>query len=124
MVSFEQKGNFSNLNSFLEKAKEGVNVGILNKYGKQGVELLSKVTPVDTGLTASSWSYDIVRSNGSVTLNFNNTNIQNGCPIAIVLQYGHGTKEGGWVEGIDYINPVIQPLFNKIANDAWKEITK
>ena len=124
MISFEQKGNFSNLNSFLEKAKEGVNVGILNKYGKQGVELLSKVTPVDTGLTASSWSYDIVRSNGSVTLNFNNTNIQNGCPIAIVLQYGHGTKEGGWVEGIDYINPVIQPLFNKIANDAWKEITK
>ena len=124
MISFEQKGNFSNLNSFLEKAKEGVNAGILNKYGKQGVELLSKVTPVDTGLTASSWSYDIVRSNGSVTLNFNNTNIQNGCPIAIVLQYGHGTKEGGWVEGIDYINPVIQPLFNKIANEAWKEITK
>lgn len=124
MISFEQKGNFSNLNSFLEKAKEGVNVGILNKYGKQGVELLSKVTPVDTGLTASSWSYDIVRSNDSVTLNFNNTNIQNGCPIAVVLQYGHGTKEGGWVEGIDYINPVIQPLFNKIANEAWKEITK
>ena len=124
MISFEQKGDFSKLNSFLEKAKEGVDLGILNKYGKQGVELLTKVTPVDTGRTASSWSYEIVRSNGSVTLNFNNTNIQNGCPIAIVLQYGHGTKEGGWVEGIDYINPVIQPLFKKIADDAWKGITK
>ena len=124
MISFEQKGDFSKLNSFLEKAKEGVDLGVLNKYGKQGVELLTKATPVDTGLTASSWSYEIVRSNGSVTLNFNNTNIQNGCPIAIVLQYGHGTKEGGWVEGIDYINPVIQPLFKKIADDAWKGITK
>lgn len=124
MISFEQKGDFSKLNSFLEKAKEGVDLGVLNKYGKQGVELLTKATPVDTGLTASSWSYEIVRSNGSVALNFNNTNIQNGCPIAIVLQYGHGTKEGGWVEGIDYINPVIQPLFKKIADDAWKGITK
>jgi hypothetical protein len=88
------------------------------------VEALSAATPVDTGLTASSWTYDIVQTKDSVTINFNNTNIQNGCPIAVILQYGHGTRNGGWVQGRDYINPAIQPVFDKIANEAWKEVTR
>ena len=124
MISFRQKGDFSKLTRFLEKAKEAVKVGDLDHYGREGVAALASATPVDSGLTASSWYYEIKRENGSVTISFNNSNIQNGVPIAIILQYGHGTGTGGWVQGRDYINPAIQPIFDKIANDAWKEVTK
>ena len=125
MITFQQKGDFKKINSFLEKSKEGVRIGILNKYGRLGVEALSSVTPVDTGLTAASWYYKITRSsNNIVTLTFNNSNIQNGTPIAIVLQYGHGTIDGGWVDGRDYINPAVQPVFDQLAKEAWKEVTK
>jgi hypothetical protein len=124
MISFRQKGDFSKLSKYLERVKEAVNIGILDKYGREGVAALASATPVDTGLTASSWSYEIVRRNGSATIEFHNSNIQNGVPIAIIIQYGHGTRNGGWVQGLDYINPAIQPLFNKIANDAWREVTR
>ena len=124
MISFSHKGDFSDLNRYFEKLKNAIRVGDLDKYGREGVAALASATPVDSGITASSWSYEIVRKNGSVTINFNNSNIQNGVPIAIILQYGHGTGTGGWVQGRDYINPVIQPLFDKIANDAWREVTK
>lgn len=124
MITFRHKGDFSKLTRYLEKAKEVVRLGDLDKYGREGVAALASVTPVDTGLTANSWYYEIVHSNGSVSITFNNSNIQNGVPIAIILQYGHGTGNGGWVEGRDYINPVIQPLFDKIANDAWREVTR
>ena len=124
MISFRQKGDFSNLTNFLERAKNAIHIGDLDKYGKAGVAALSSATPVDTGLTASSWSYEIENKNGSVRIIFKNSNIQNGVPIAIILQYGHGTRNGGWVEGRDYINPAIQPIFDKIANNAWKEVTK
>ena len=124
MISFRQKGDFSKLTNFLEKAKEVGHFGKLDKYGKQGVAALSSATPVDSGTTASSWYYEITNSNGSVTISFFNSNIQNGVPIAIILQYGHGTGNGGWVQGRDYINPAIQPIFDKIANEAWKEVTK
>lgn len=124
MISFRQQGNFSKLTRFLERAKEVVRVGDLNKYGREGVEALSKATPVDTGLTANSWYYQIDHKNGSSTITFYNSNIQNGVPIAIILQYGHGTQNGGWVQGRDYINPAIQPIFDKIAENAWKEVTK
>jgi hypothetical protein len=124
MISFRQKGDFSKLSRYLEKAKEAVNIGILDKYGREGVAALASVTPVETGLTASSWSYEIVRRNGSVAVEFHNSNIQNGVPIAIILQYGHGTRNGGWVQGRDYINPAIQPIFIKLANDAWREVTR
>ena len=124
MITFRQKGDFSKLTRFLERAKESIKLGVLDKYGRAGVEALSSATPVDTGLTASSWYYKIENSNGVVRLTFNNSNIQNGVPIAIILQYGHGTGYGGWVEGRDYINPAIQPIFDKIADDAWKEVTK
>lgn len=124
MIRFKHKGDFSKLSSYLEKAKNKVRKGDLDKYGKAGVAALASATPVDSGLTASSWHYEIVRKDGSVSINFLNSNIQNGVPIAIILQYGHGTGTGGWVQGRDYINPAIQPIFDKIANNAWEEVTK
>ena len=124
MITFRHKGNFSKVTSFLEKAKEAVHLGILDKYGQRGVAALASATPVETGLTANSWYYEIERKNGSATITFNNSNIQNGVPIAIILQYGHGTRNGGWVEGRDYINPAVQPIFDEIVNEAWREVTK
>ena len=124
MISFRQKGDFSKLTSFLERAKESVKIGDLDKYGREGVAALSSATPIDSGKTANSWNYEITNKNGSVTISFNNSNIQNGVPIAIILQYGHGTKNGGWVQGRDYINPAIQPVFDEIVDKSWREVTK
>lgn len=124
MITFRQKGDFSKLTRFLERAKEVVKMGDLDKYGEAGVAALASATPKDTGMTASSWYYTIENKNGRATISFNNSNIQNGVPIAIILQYGHATGTGGWVEGRDYINPAIRPIFDKIADDAWKEVTK
>ena len=124
MISFRQKGDFSKLTGFLERAKEAVKLGDLDKFGRAGVEALSSATPVNTGKTANSWYYEIENKNGTATISLNNSNIQNGVPIAIILQYGHGTGTGGWVEGRDYINPAIRPIFDEIAENAWKEVTK
>ncbi len=124
MISFRQKGDFSKLSRYIERAREAAKIGILDKYGREGVAALASATPVKTGKTASSWVYEIKRQNGSVSIVFKNTNIVNGVPIAIILQYGHGTGTGGWVEGRDYINPAIQPIFDEIANKAWREVTK
>jgi hypothetical protein len=124
MVTFRQQGDFSKLTKFLERAKEVVHLGDLDKYGRAGVAALASATPVDSGLTSQSWSYEITQKDGSASITFKNSNIQNGVPIAIILQYGHGTGTGGWVEGRDYINPAIQPIFDQIANDAWKEVTQ
>ena len=123
MVSFTQHGDFKQLSRYFERLKETVKIGILDKYGKAGVEALSSATPKDSGKTAESWTYEIKRQNGVVSLNFLNSNINEGVPIAIILQYGHGTGTGGWVEGRDYINPAVRPIFDKLASDAWKEIT-
>lgn len=123
MISFRQKGDFSKLTRYLEKAKEVARIGDLDKYGRQGVAALESATPKDTGLTSKSWKYEIKQSKGSVSISFYNTNIQNGVPIAILLQYGHGTRNGGWVQGRDYINPAIQPIFDEIVKSAWKEVT-
>lgn len=124
MISFRQKGDFSKLTSFLERAKETVKLGDLDRFGREGVAALSSATPVNSGLTANSWYYKIEHTNGSATISFFNSNIQNGVPIAIILQYGHGTGTGGFVQGRDYINPAIQPIFDRIAEDAWREVTK
>ena len=124
MIKFKQKGDFSKLTNFLEKTKEAVKLEDLDRFGKAGVSALASATPVETGLTANSWYYKIERDNGSATISFHNSNIQNGVPIAIILQYGHGTRNGGWVQGRDYINPAIQPIFDQIANEAWKEVTE
>ena len=124
MITFRHKGDFSKTFSFLERAKEAVRLGDLDKFGRKGVAALASATPVDSGLTANSWYYEIVRSNGSVKLEFHNSNIQNGVPIAVILQLGHGTGTGGWVQGRDYINPAIQPIFDEILNEMWREVTK
>ena len=124
MISFRHKGDFSKLTRYLQRTGKGSYLAYLDKYGREGVKALQSATPVDTGLTANSWYYKIEESKGSVSIVFLNSNIQNGVPIAVILQYGHGTRNGGWVEGRDYINPTIQPIFDKIANEAWREVTK
>ena len=124
MISFRQKGDFSKTKRYFERVKAAARLSILDKYGREGVAALASATPTETGKTASSWFYEISHDKGSATIIFSNSNINKGVPIAIILQYGHGTGTGGWVEGRDYINPAIQPIFDKIANEAWKEVTK
>ena len=124
MIHVTQKGNFSKLTRYLEKVGKKSRVEDLDKYGRAGVSALASATPVDSGLTASSWYYEIKRDSNMVSITFANSNVQKGVPIAIILQYGHGTRNGGWVEGRDYINPAIQPIFDQIADSAWREVTK
>lgn len=124
MIIVRHKGDYSKVTRYLERARKGVNIRSLDKYGREGVDALASSTPVRTGLTAASWYYEIEDKKGIVELRFCNSNIQNGVPIAIILDYGHGTRNGGWVEGRHYIDPAIQPIFDKIAQDAWKEVTR
>lgn len=124
MITFQQKGDFSKLTKIFERMAHAVHMSDLDRFGREGVEALSSATPVDTGLTASSWNYEVIYSENGARISFTNSNIQNGVPIAIILQYGHATRNGGWVEGRDYINPAIQPIFDRIANEAWREVTR
>lgn len=124
MITFKQKGDFSKLTHFLQNAKNSIAVDILDKYGREGVKALAYATPKDTGKTAASWTYRIIRQKDSVSITFENSNIQNGVPIAIILQYGHATRNGGWVQGKDYINPTIRPIFDQLADEAWKEAVR
>lgn len=125
MISFRSKGDFSKATRYFEQLNKTSNLEqVLSKYGQMGVSALASATPTRTGLTASSWYYEIEHQNGGVTLSFKNSNVNKGVNIAIIIQYGHGTGTGGWVEGRDYINPAIQPIFDKIAEDAWREVTK
>ena len=124
MLTVRQKGDFEKLTRYLIKANKVVKNLDLNKYGQAGVQALASATPVDTGLTASSWYYEIEKSSDSASIVFYNSNVHRGICIAIILQYGHGTGTGGWVEGRDYINPAIQPIFDDIAEKAWKEVTE
>lgn len=124
MLKVRVKGDFGNTEKFLGKLENKVSIDLFEKYGREGVAALKSATPVDSGLTAESWYYTVERQNGSISLNFHNSNINDGVPIAIILQYGHATRNGGWVEGIDYINPALEPIFEKLANDAWLEFLK
>ena len=124
LMTFKQQGDFKKLSSFLEKMKKPLKKTTLDKYGKEGVQALMAATPVDTGLTASLWHYDINMSKDSSSISFYNDNIDNGVPIAIILNYGHGTRNGGYVKGRNYINPAIQPIFDKLAQEAWKEVIR
>lgn len=124
MITFRHKGDFSKATRYFERLRDASKIKVLEKYGKEGVAALSSATPVESGQTAGSWGYEITRSSGSAKITFKNTNIENGFPVAIMLQYGHGTGTGGWVQGRDYINPAIQPIFDKIADEAWKEVSK
>ena len=123
MIKITQKGDFKKATSYLEKLKGAIRLSSFDKYGREGVSALSSATPVDSGETASSWYYKIERTKNTISITFYNSNVNKGVPIAIILQYGHGTGTGGWVEGRDYINPAIQPIFDKMAEEAWKEVT-
>ena len=118
------KGDFSHLNSWFEQSREAIKLGKLDSYGRKGVEALEKYTPKDTGLTSQSWSYEIIRDKDGkfVSLCFNNSNINKHIPIAILIQYGHMCPNGTWVEGVDYINPALRPIFEEIADEVWKEV--
>ena len=118
------KGDFSKTEKFLNSLRRQDYINVLDKYAQEGVRLLSGATPQDTGKTASSWGYEIEKKGDQTAIWFTNSNVNNGCNIAIILQYGHGTGTGGYVAGKDYINPVLQPLFDKMANAAWEEVMK
>lgn len=125
MITIRRKGDFSKLNTFFEKCKSIPHLSILDKYGREGVKALSSATPRDTGKTADSWKYEIIRTKDSVSISFVNTNVTDeGVPIAILLQMGHGTRNGGYVKGIDYINPALKPVFERMADEAWEEVTR
>lgn len=124
-ISIKQKGNFEKTYKFfknsIKEIKDTIN---LEKYGMMGVKALRDATPKDSGETASHWSYKIVKNDDSIRIQFFNSNVVDGIPVAILLQYGHGTRNGGYVEGYDFINPALRPIFDRMAEDAWKEVTK
>ena len=122
VIVFRQKGNFKNTERFLKRANRFSIDQLLERYGQEGVESLRAATPKDTGLTANSWYYKVKKETGRITITWSNSNIQNGVPIAVILQYGHATRNGGYVEGIDYINPAMRPIFDRIAARAWEEV--
>jgi hypothetical protein len=124
MVVIKQRGNFNNTEKFFKQALKLNYRQILEKYGREGVIALSSATPVDSGETANSWNYEIHIYGSSFTINWTNSNVVNGVPIAIILQYGHGTRNGGYVQGRDYINPAIRPIMDKIAEEVWKEVIR
>lgn len=122
VIIFRQKGNFKNTERFLKRASRFNLEQILDRYGREGVKALQEATPKDTGLTANSWYYKVTKTSERITITWSNSNIQNGVPIAVILQYGHATRNGGYVEGIDYINPAMKPIFDRIAARAWEEV--
>ena len=124
MIRFRQKGDFRKTTRYFERLRETVRLGTLDKYGREGVAALASATPVETGKTAESWYYEITNNRQTTKISFYNSNVNDGVSIAIIIQYGHGTRNGGWVEGRDYINPAIQPIFDKIAEEIWREVTR
>lgn len=123
MITFTSSGSFSKTESFLKRMSRADIFQTLDKYGLMGVQALAAATPVDSGVTAASWSYEVRRTRNSYSIVWTNSHIENGVPIAIILQYGHGTGTGGYVQGHDYINPAIKPVFDQIADSVWKVVT-
>lgn len=124
MIGIRQKGDFSITTDYFKKLKNANILRILERYGQDGVAALASATPIDTGKTAGSWYYETVVTKDSATIKWCNSNINEGVPIAIILQLGHGTGTGGWVKGTDYINPALKPVFEAMANKAWEEVTR
>lgn len=124
MIRFRHRGDFSKTSRYLERIKNAVGRSDLDKYGRAGVAALMSATPVESGETANSWYYEIERGNSFARIVFLNSHVNKGVPIAIILQYGHGTGTGGYVQGRDYINPAIQPVFDEIVENLWREVTK
>ena len=123
MLSFEVKGDWSKTDTWLKKMIKLDIRSVLNQYGREGVAALSSSTPVESGQTASSWDYKVEKTSGGYTISWSNSHVNNGVNIAVILQYGHGTGTGGYVVGRDYINPAMRPVFDKIADAAWKAVT-
>jgi hypothetical protein len=125
MISFHHSGNFKNTERFFDGATKAIYFYILDKYGQIGVNALASATPVDSGETAHSWSYDVTHTKNKAVISWSNSHKldKGNVPVAIVLQYGHGTGTGGFVQGRDYINPAIRPIFDKMADDVWKVVT-
>jgi len=121
-IKFIHKGDFSNIERFFHKVLRKDYLNIMEKYGKLGVSVLSAATPVDSGVTASSWNYEIVGGSEQSSIVWTNSNENKGVNIAIILQYGHATKNGGYVQGLDYINPAMKPIFENMAKDVWREV--
>lgn len=122
-ISFRHKGNFLKTEKLLKKSIGRDYLKVLDQYGRYGVQALSDATPVESGVTASSWSYSIIQNKDNVSIIWKNSNVNKGVNIAIILQYGHATRNGGYVEGRDYINPALRPIFDKLAESAWREVT-
>lgn len=123
MIKLKQTGDFKNTEKFFHKIGEGDYLKGLEYFGEAGVKALMEATPKATGRTAASWSYSIEKNKDGVVLSWNNSNIQNGVNVAAVIQYGHGMPSGYYVEGIDYINPALKPLFDLIGKRIWEEVT-
>ena len=123
-ITFKHRGDLSRTRKFLNSVKSIIRFHNIESYAEEGLAALRESTPYDTGNTANSWYYEIERSHGSARIVYKNSNIQNGVPIAIILQYGHGTGTGGYVEGRDYINPAVRPVFDKLAADIWEEVVE
>lgn len=123
MVIVKQKGDFSKTEKFLNSISKKQYYRNLQKYAEQGVVALASATPIDSGTTANSWDYEIRQTKNSVSIYWTNSNVNKGVPIAVIIQYGHGTRNGGYVQGRDYINPAMRPIFDKIAENVWKEVT-
>lgn len=117
-------GDFSKTTSFLNRLQNKDYMSIIKEYAERGVDILRSATPVDTGRTADSWYYEITQDHNQTTINWCNSNVNEGVYIAAIIQYGHGTGTGGYVQGIDYINPALRPVFDALANECWKEVTK
>lgn len=123
MITFKHRGSFKNTEKFFSGAQRLKIHNILERYARQGVDALSMSTPIDTGVTSYSWNYEVKVTKAGYSIKWTNTNIIDGVPIAIILQYGHGTKNGGYVQGVDYINPALRPIFKSIADTIWREVT-
>jgi hypothetical protein len=123
-LKVESEGSFTNTQSFLQRCMEGPITPAVLRMAEAGVQALKAATPQDSGITASSWSYEVVDEGGKQTIWFSNSNVVDGFNVAVGLQYGHGTNNGGWVPGTDYINPVLEPIFDKMADAAWKEVNR
>ena len=124
VIIFRQKGDWKKTRDFLKRCSEMQLDDVLDRYGQEGVEALARATPKDTGKTAASWSYRVTKGEDRITITWSNSNIVDGVPIAVILQYGHGTRNGGYVEGVDYINPAMRPIFDRIAARAWGEVRR
>lgn len=123
MISFDVTGDFRTTEDFLRKVQKVDILGVMKSFGEEGVAALSSATPTDTGLTAGSWGYDVQVNNGVYSISWTNTDVENDFPVAIMLQYGYATGTGGYVQGRDYINPAMRPIFDDIANRVWKAVT-